>query len=97
MANGPVSVEADEILNKKGILVGREFLWKGGGVIVSYFEWLQNVKGERWSLEKVNKDLKNKMEHSFEEIWKIYQDRKVDLRTAAYILALQRLSQKINP
>jgi len=97
MANGPVSAEADEILNKKGILVVPDVLCNGGGVIVSYFEWLQNVKGERWSLEKVNKDLKNKMEHSFEEIWKIYQDRKVDLRTAAYILALQRLSQKINP
>ncbi len=96
MANGPVSADADQILNKEEILVVPDVLCNSGGVTVSYFEWLQNIRGERWSLEKVNKNLKKKMEIAFEEVWKIHLDKKVDFRTAAYILALQRLSEKAN-
>ncbi len=96
MANGPVSTEADEILNKKGILVVPDVLCNSGGVTVSYFEWLQNIKGERWGLEKVNKGLKDKMENAFEEVWKIRQDKKVNLRIAAYVLALRRLFKSKN-
>lgn len=94
MANGPTSAEADNILNKKGITVVPDVLANSGGVTVSYFEWLQNLKQESWSLEKVNSKLKEKMEKAFEEVWKIHQEKKVSLRIAAYILALQGLGKK---
>ncbi|MBI2039776.1 Glu/Leu/Phe/Val dehydrogenase [Candidatus Microgenomates bacterium] len=93
MANGPTTAEADQILNKRGILVVPDVLNNAGGVIVSYFEWYQNIHSEKWSLEKVNRGLKEKMVKAFEKVWKIYKEKKVDLRTAAYILALQRLAE----
>jgi len=94
MANGPTTVEADEILNRKGIMVVPDVLANSGGVTVSYFEWYQNMHKEKWSLEKVNEKLKEKMVKAFDEIWKIHKEKKVNLRMAAYILALQRLTKK---
>lgn len=96
MANGPTTYEADQILKKRKIIVVPDVLANCGGVTVSYFEWLQNIQGKSWSLEKVNQKLKTKMESAFEKIWEIHQTKKVDLRIAGYILALQRLSQKAN-
>lgn len=94
MANGPVTAQADEILDKRGILVVPDVLANAGGVTVSYFEWYQNMKNQSWSLQKVRTRLKQKMVSAFDGVWKIKTSKKVSLRTAAYILALRRLSEK---
>lgn len=96
MANGPVTSEVDKILDKRGIIVVPDVLANAGGVTVSYFEWYQNMKDEAWPLKKVNKKLESMMVKAFDEVWKIHKAKKVSLRTAAYILAIQRLSKKIN-
>jgi glutamate dehydrogenase (NAD(P)+) len=94
MANGPVDTEADAILYQRGIILVPDILANAGGVTVSYFEWLQNKTGEKWIKEKVLSDLRPKLAKSFLEIWQIGQDKKVDLRTAAYILAVRRVLNK---
>lgn len=94
MANGPITAEADEILDKKGITVVPDVLANCGGVTVSYFEWFQNMHNEKWDLKKVEDSLKDKIVLAFNEIWHISQERKVSLRIAAYVLALQRLTAK---
>ncbi len=92
MANGPISPEADKILDQKKILVVPDVLNNSGGVTASYFEWRQNMKNQKWPLEKVRKELKKKMIKALGEVYLIHQQKKVNLRTAAYILALQRLT-----
>lgn len=94
MANGPVTSEADQILKKRKIIVVPDVLANSGGVTVSYFEWYQNMKNEKWDLEKVRTKLKDKMVKAFDAVWEIHKNKKTDLRTSAYILALQRLSAK---
>lgn len=95
MANGPTTPEADKILDKKEIIVIPDVLANSGGVTVSYFEWVQNLSGYRWKLERVNQELKEHITGAFEEIWQFAWKEEVDLRTAAFVLALQRITTAI--
>ncbi|SDE88811.1 glutamate dehydrogenase (NAD(P)+) [Pricia antarctica] len=92
-ANGPTDVEAEEILLKKGIDIIPDILCNSGGVIGSYYEWLQNRNGEIWQLEEVMEKLEKKLRESFSKVSEISEDRKVDMRTAAFIIAIERLEK----
>lgn len=90
-ANGPTTVEADEILDKKGIVLVPDILANAGGVIVSYFEWVQNIQALSWSEEEVNAKLKKIMDQSFEGVWSIAKEKITSLRTGAYLIAVKRV------
>ncbi|MCL4407818.1 MAG: Glu/Leu/Phe/Val dehydrogenase [Thermotogae bacterium] len=91
-ANGPVTDTADEILKQKDILVVPDILANAGGVTVSYFEWVQDLQSFFWKKEQVNTTLEEMMERSFNEIWDIKERYSTDMRTAAYILATQKIA-----
>jgi len=95
LANGPVTPEADRMLEERKVIVLPDILANAGGVTVSYFEWVQNRQGYYWSVEEVHERLKTIMEREGRKIWAIAQERKVSLRTAAYIHALSRLASAI--
>lgn len=92
-ANGPTTPEADEILEKKGIHVIPDILANAGGVIVSHYEWVQALSGLFWDEEKVNTELERKMVKAFQEVWEVASKRRVSLRCAAYIVAIERIAE----
>lgn len=90
-ANGPTSVEADEILNKKGVKVLPDILSNSGGVIVSYFEWVQNLQNFYWEEDDVNAKLKRQIVGAFNDVFEAREKYDCTFRVAAYIVALNRL------
>ncbi|MEW6034381.1 MAG: Glu/Leu/Phe/Val dehydrogenase [Chloroflexota bacterium] len=91
-ANGPTTSEADSILYDKGVFLVPDVLANTGGVIVSYFEWVQDTQAFFWEEEEVNRKLKKIVKRSFEEVLKISEEEKVNMRTAAHMVAVQRVA-----
>ncbi|MBI2028225.1 MAG: Glu/Leu/Phe/Val dehydrogenase [Candidatus Levybacteria bacterium] len=94
MANGPTTLEADEILQKKDVVVIPDILANSGGVAVSYFEWYQNLNSKHWGKEEVFKKLREKMEKATGKVLDTSNKYGVSLREAAYIVALNRIQEK---
>jgi len=91
-ANGPTTYEADKILNDKGVFVVPDILANAGGVVVSYFEWVQGLQSFFWSEDEVNRQLQMVLDNAFHEVLSMSQCEKVDMRMAAYMLAIKRVA-----
>jgi len=94
-ANGPTTTEADRILYEKGVFSVPDILANAGGVTVSYYEWVQNLDREHWSLEEVNRKLENKMVKSFNDVYELAKKEKSGMRTAALMLGIGRVGEAI--
>jgi glutamate dehydrogenase/leucine dehydrogenase len=92
-ANGPTSSKADNIINEKGIMVVPDILANAGGVTVSYFEWVQNRLGYKWTADRVNRRSDRIMKDAFSNVYKISQEYKVPMRIAAYMVAIDKVAK----
>ncbi len=90
-ANGPTSPEGERVLLDKGIAILPDVLANSGGVTVSYYEWVQNKRSERWTVEEVDEKLEVAMKRAYREVSEVARQKKIDMRLAAYGLALQRI------
>jgi glutamate dehydrogenase (NAD(P)+) len=92
-ANGPTDPEADEIFNQRGIVVLPDILANAGGVTASYFEWVQNRQHYSWGINRVRQELDRALSDAFEQVWQLAQERKITLRTAAFMLGVGRVGR----
>ncbi len=95
MANGPITEEAHEYLTKKGVVIVPDVLANSGGVIVSYLEWLQNVRNEKWDVGRVNEELEKIILKAFDKVWNRSVEKKISLKDAAFEVAIERLVEKM--
>jgi glutamate dehydrogenase/leucine dehydrogenase len=94
-ANGPITPEADAILDKKGILIVPDFLANSGGVIGSYFEWAQDLGGYFWTREEYNTRLIHIMKENFHRVWDFSKEKNVKMRRAAFMVAIMRVADAV--
>jgi glutamate dehydrogenase len=94
-ANGPTTLEATRILSDRGILLVPDVLASSGGVIVSYFEWVQNNQGYYWDEQEVDDKLRLMMIRGFEQVYDIHRTRKVDMRLAAYMAGIRKVAEAV--
>jgi len=94
-ANGPTLPDADRILQEKGVMVLPDILASGGGVTVSYFEWVQNKLGDRWPLKRVWSELRTRMDESFREVYELAREHDGDMRLAAYMIGVGRVAEAV--
>lgn len=94
-ANGPTTLDATRMLTDKGVLIVPDVLASAGGVIVSYFEWVQNNQGYYWDEQEIDRKLQTMMIRGFENIYDIHLTRKIDMRLAAYMAGVRKLAEAV--
>ena len=92
-ANGPTTLEATRILTERGVLLVPDVLASAGGVVVSYFEWVQNNQGYYWTEDEVHAKLQEVMEKAFENVYNVHSTRGVDMRLAAYMVGVRKMAE----